>query len=143
MGWFEIYYKDGAIFKSEEDMGSPPPYGVEIIAQPDEDHDVVFEQGGDFYYFQKERWWGTGWDGIYQFLRVDLGVLRPTIGVYHEVLDIDGEWTRVDQVGLITYMVEVQGILLGRTVSNARYQEIYQMAKRNKLTFHPRERKPE
>ena len=142
MGWFEIYYKDGSIFDSEKNSGPPPPFGVEIIAQPDEDYEVYFDTGGDFYYQQDDRWWGTAWDGIYQFLRIDLGVLKPTIGVYHEVLDIDGKWVKVNDVGLITYMVEVQGILLGRMVSNARYQEIYQVAKRNKLTFHPRERKP-
>ena len=142
MGWFEIYYADGFVFDSEIDSGPPPPFGVEIIAQPDEDYEVYFDQGGDFYYRQDDRWWGCDWAGIYQFLRVDLGVLKPTIGVYHEVLDVDGKWVKVNDVGLITYMVEVQGILLGRMVSNAKYQEIYQVAKRNKLTFHPRERKP-
>ena len=142
MGWFEIYYADGFVFDSEIDSGPPPPFGVEIIVQPDEDYDVVFETDGDFYYWHYDRWVGTKWDGIYQHLIEDLHVFRPTVGVIHEVL-VDGEWEKVDIVGLIKYMVDVHGILLGRFVTNATYQEIYQKAKRNKLTFHPRERKPE
>jgi hypothetical protein len=141
MGWFEIYYRDGFVYSSEVDDGEPPPFGVEIIAQPDEDYEVYFDQGNDFYYWYENRWWGTGWDGIYQVLVEDWGVLRPTVGVYHEVL-VDSEWVKVDAVGLIKYMVDTKKILLGRMVSNARFQEIFQVAKRNKLTFHPRERKP-
>jgi hypothetical protein len=146
MAWFEIYYRDGSVYKSEENHGRPYPYGVQVIAQPDEDHEVYFETGqnggGDFYYWFEDRWWGTGWEGIYQYLFEDLEVLRPTTGVYHKIL-IGDEWVEVNDVGLIKYMVEVHGVLLGRMVSNARYQEIFQMAKRNKQTFHPRERKPE
>jgi len=141
MSWYEIYYRDGTVYR-DTDEGDPPSFGVEIIAQPDEDYEVFFEHGGDFYYWYEGRWWGTKWDGIYQYLQEDLKVFKPRIGLHHEVL-LDGEWVEVNEPGLIKYMVDVHGILLGRTVTNERYNEIYQVAKRNKLTFHHRERKPE
>jgi len=146
MSWFEIYYSDGSVFSSEKDTGSPHPYGVQVVVQPDEDHDVYFETGqnggGDFYYHYRDRWWGTGWEGIFQYLLEDLKVLRPSIGLHHEVL-FEDEWVLVDAVGLINYMVEEHGILLGRMLSNAEYQEIFQKARRNKTGFRRTERRPE
>jgi len=142
MSWFEIYYADGSVFSSEKDEGPPPSMGVQIVVQPDEEYDVIFETGGDFYYWQDNRWWGCDWAGIYQLLIDDWKVLRPTTTAIHEVL-VDGEWLTVDVIGLIKYMVDTGEILLGRTVSTTKYWEVFQIAKRNKLTFHPDERKPE
>lgn len=145
MSWYEIYYRDGSVHR-DTDEGDPYPYGVQVIVQPDEDHDVYFVTGqngvGDFYYHYKDRWWGTGWEGIYQYLFEDLKVLRPSIGLEHEVL-FEGEWVKVNAVGMIKYMVDEHGILLGRMVSNAEYHDIYQKAKRSKTAFRLGERKPE
>jgi hypothetical protein len=140
MGWYEIYYSDGSIFDSTKDVSAPPPFNVQVIAHEDEDHEVYFDQGEDFYYWNGERWWGTGWEGMYQVLS-EWGVWKPQIGTKHLIL-VDGGWVEVDIVGLIKFMVDSGKVLLGRAVLNSEYQAIYQKAKRNKQTFHPKERKP-
>jgi hypothetical protein len=117
MKW-KIYYDNGTAFSNRDgNVVDAPARGVQVIVQVDKYHGWYTETAYDYYI----------WDDR---------------GEGHK-------WIGVDFVGVIDYIIEPgwKCILLGRTVSNKRFNEIFQKAKNDlefgkKTAFRRWEKKP-
>ena len=101
--------------------------GVQAIVQIDPKVSWSTESHGDYYLFKKDRkWHGADFSGLYTEL-LNRDMVKPFIGVEHEVR-VGEVWVRVNQLGFHSWLDTIDWILCGETISNDRFQEIFQAA---------------
>ena len=108
------------------DPTRPAPRGVQAIVQESDRVGWHVVSHSDFYYWDGNEWIGVDAAGLIMHLKQD-GLIRPTVGTIHEVLD-NGEWTAVNEPGYQEWLDTLPQVLKGETISNDRFGEIFQAA---------------
>lgn len=109
------------------DETRPEPRGVQAIVQSSAAVGWHVESHGDYYLRDESGLWrAMDISGLKRHLQ-QRGLLRPRIGLKHLVLS-DEEWIEVDILGFEAWIASVDFVLSGETVSNDRFQEIFQKA---------------
>jgi len=120
MNTYRIYYPNGKTVDGWKEK--PPVHGAIIVLQQYPDGLWATAHGADFFVWEWDRWNGVSLDGLLQWLkRRDL--IRPTIGIYHDVLWKD-EWTQVDQIGFYEWVEDEQLALFGQMVPDEEFDEL-------------------
>ena len=113
-----IFYSDGI------DTGAQR--GVQAIVQADPKVSWATESHGDYYLLKEDRWYAADFSGLYTEL-LNRDMVKPFVGVEHEVR-VGDTWVRVNQLGFHSWLDTLDWVLCGETISNDRFQEIFQAA---------------
>ncbi len=109
------------------DETRPEPRGVQAIVQSSPAVGWYVESHGDYYLRDESGLWrAMDISGLKRHLQ-QRDLLRPQIGLTHLVLS-DGEWIEVNMLGFEAWIDSLDFVLSGETLSNVRFQEIFQAA---------------
>jgi hypothetical protein len=138
MKW-KIYYGDGSTHTNEDPLPIPP-CDVQVILQDAPDVRKELVTNGDYYLWRDGRWIALNFGGLLEELLSE-GILEPRVGLLHN-LKVNGEWKKVDIVGLTTHIMSEGRLLLGRMISKEKYTQCMRDAiAEKKKGWLPRERR--
>jgi len=104
------------------------PRGVQAIVQKNDRTGWHVESHGDYYILKEDdRWQASDMSGLLRECR-QRNLIRPTIGTTHEVFVEDTGWVQVNDIGFHMWLETQDWILVGETLTTARFQEIFQDA---------------
>lgn len=126
---FRIYYSDGSTYDGDR-PGDPGMNirGIQAIVQKNSVTGWHTESRGDYYIAKEDGLWHhADFDGLFTELK-KLGLIRPRIGVLHDVWAEGQGWVTVDQIGFHQWIEDLGFVLCGETIGNDRFSEIFQDA---------------
>jgi hypothetical protein len=101
--------------------------GVQAIVQLDPQVSWYVESHGDYYILHENGLWrAADYSGLHTEL-LNRGIFAPLVGVKHQAM-IGPIWVEIDEAGFHAWIDTLEWVLCGETISNDRFQEIFQEA---------------